>query len=177
MARRRVPVLNEKQVQDLRTRRKNAKSNWKALLLDQLVPGVEQGRLMLSRIDAPQLDLHGRFTVFARRSLHRPHEDFSAGLVFTDDDQNSYVVVRCNGPHGTHTNRHDERVLSPQPHVHYLTERYLRLGRGARPSPEGFAIGGGTWKTLPQAVDALALRARIDMNYQQRADFEGGGHR
>lgn len=168
------PILKRAQIQALRRCPGSVTSSWRGRLLSTLDSDGRSvsGRLHLARIDDRALELHGRLTLFARRSLIWP-EDFSAGLVFTSDDGHSYEVVRCNGPSHPHPNRWmpDVPVV---PHVHYLTEKDLSR-TGGRRRGDGVAIGWCTWRTLEQAVDGLARRIRLPIEVQ--GEFQLGGGR
>lgn len=83
----------------------------------------QRGRLNLA---VPGLSADASMHLYARMSKRRP-DVYSCGLVYTDPSGHDYRLVRCNGCHAEHANRLEgTKVPAVTPHVHYVSERYLR---------------------------------------------------
>jgi hypothetical protein len=130
----------------------------------KLLPPTSSDLDRRSRIDLGELPeggpLGGTLHLYARENLNPAVTgDWSVGLIYTDYADNTYPVIRCNGPHPTdHVNRIERTVISRRPHVHLLTERYQRIHR---PNPSGYAEATDAFSTIADAVEYLASLANL----------------
>jgi hypothetical protein len=134
-------------------------AGWRSRLLP---PGRgladERGRVDLGELPEGE-PLGGWLHLYSRRNLRHTGGDWSVGLVYTDYADNSYQVIRCNGPHLTvHENRIEGNRIVGRPHVHRLTERYLRH-RGAK--PDGYAEPSQAFSAIDEAVEHLATLVNL----------------
>lgn len=124
---------------------------------------ARRGRYYLP--DAIEVGPHkGQLFLFSRFNLDAAvaRWDFTVGLGLRDPYGREYRLIRCNGPHGPHTNRLEGVTLPPVPHVHLMTERYQK-GMAMRPEwrGDGYAEACDTYSDRNGALRHLASVANI----------------
>jgi hypothetical protein len=134
--------------------------DWRQTLLPPKDDGfVRRAWLDLGEVPAV-IPLRGTLRIYTRQGVNPEIEDWSTGLVYFDYADNSWPVVRCNGPHPQdHVNRIEGTAFARQPHVHRLTERYQRK-RGAR--GDHYAEPTTAFRTLPEAIEYLAMLSNLE---------------
>ena len=97
------------------------------------------------------------FSMFIRR-LNALDELFSIGLIYHPNEGSGQIVVlRCNGPHGDHTNypAGDEHFTNH--HIHRATQKAIETGL----KPERFAEVAQEFATYDEALAYFVKTANI----------------
>lgn len=159
-----LPVLTAAELRRLRELPKVVPDDWRHQVRPVDAGAAEPNLKGTLQVVADGLDVGTRLSLYTRVTKARPR-DFSCGLLYQDSAGNTYPLVRCNGHHARHPNRLEgTSIPAVTPHVHYVTEKYLRAGQqGRRVEPDGWAIR-GYFGNLDGALAVLARRVRLLYN-------------
>ena len=131
---------------------------WRSRLLPLTTTPMSRVRtLALGELPEGQ-PLGGYLSIYCREGKAFAPGDWSTGLIYTDYDERSYPVLRCNGAHQTvHTNALEGDSFIGVRHIHFLTQRYQEAGI----LNSGYAEPTDAYTTLEGALDHLADLANL----------------
>ncbi len=152
------PILNDSMIADLVAKPKYLPRNWQRRLT--LRRGKNDGHMRCTLT----VECNGdEFLIKGRQSMQNML-DFSVILVYIDEDDNKYHLLRCNGVHPSeHTNIWEKlqglpnHTFSPCCHVHQATQRYQESGL----TIDGFAEPTIDYSDYWSAVDHFIKRCNF----------------
>lgn len=133
------PILTDTEISSLLARRKVLPSNWRSKLHKRSKPTDGHTRNEIVIKDNKEI-----FSIKSRQNSNNPL-DFSIIFVYTNSNNNKYIILRCNCIHPSeHTNRWEKlhglsnHTFPPDFHIHKATQRYqeeeLRIEGYAEPT-------------------------------------------
>ncbi|MBM2826235.1 MAG: putative cytosolic protein [Dehalococcoidia bacterium] len=153
-------ILKDEEIEELITEEKVLPPNWQ----NRLRPRPKTNYAYSER-ELPIRSVLNRAFHIVIRTNRINLLDFSIILMFEDDDQMDYRLMRCNGFHSSkHTNKWEkERSLpnswfNPTFHIHRATERYQIAGYAI----DGYAEPCDEYSSYEAALTVFLSRCRLN---------------
>lgn len=102
------------------------------------------------------------FSVFMRQNFALP-ENFSVGLMYSADDGHKLMLMRCNGPHGPHSETFSGPPWHEGFHIHLASKDMIDAGR----KPEAHAELTREFAGYESALRYFLKRANIKWSVKE----------